>query len=243
MDIQVSHKDDITVLQIQSQPREEDLRTLLKRITNFCRGGRKKFIFDVTGLEHLASTDIAILVNVNDAAKEHGARLVLTGIKPRVSYILDITNLRPFFEIHESFAHAVAALGGGTDLVVRQRPGAPPVDSGERAQRRFGERMVREVAHSRLHVRLLELFSEKRLDIISVKSLAEATGEGEGAVGPVLTDLASAGLLREAGGGTYNYAPSNERAGEIRSFLKLWADPRWHSELLSLVLAREGKGA
>jgi len=241
MDLQISHRDDITIFRVQSQPREEDLRTLIKRVTNFCRGGKKKFIFDITGLAHLASTDIAILVNVNDAVKEHGGRVVLTGIKPRVSYILDVTNLRPFFEIHESFAHAVAALGGGADMVIGQKPGSVPPDSGDRAQRRFGERFVREVAKSRLHVRLLEIFDGKRLDIISVKSLADLTGESASAVAPVLADLTATGVLREAGGGTYNYAPSAEHTGDIRNFLRLWTDTRWHSELLSLILAREGK--
>ena len=106
MQLNISHHGDVTVIDIESQPRSEDLDTLVKRVTNFCKGGRSKFILNLRGLDRLSSTDIAALVNINDTCKEHGASLVLCQLQSKINYVLEITNLRPFFKIAESFSAA-----------------------------------------------------------------------------------------------------------------------------------------
>jgi anti-anti-sigma factor len=117
MAFNIAHHGDVTIIDVESQPRSGDLDTLVKRITNFCQGGHRKFILNLRGLERLSSTDIAGLVNINDTCKEHGAQLVLCQLQPKITYVLEITNIRSFFEVADSFSSAVALLGGGHDVI------------------------------------------------------------------------------------------------------------------------------
>jgi len=115
--LDIRHHGDVTVIEVQSQPHPEDLDVLVRRITKFCEGGHRKFILNLRGVERLSSTDIAALVNINDTCKEHGAQLVLCQLQPKITYVLEITNIRSFFEVADSFSSAVALLGGGHDVI------------------------------------------------------------------------------------------------------------------------------
>jgi len=240
MDVQISHHDDITILRPLREPRAEDIGSLAKRLKNFCQRGQGKIIFAIEGLDHITSTGIGVLVKASDTVKENGGRLVLAGVQPAVERILGLMDLLEFFEIHESFAHAVAALGGGTDVVAQHQAG----ETQQQSPRELAERLIRHVVTSRLHVRLIQLLATKHIDVVSVKTLAKATGESEAALYKPLHDLVKAGLLKSFGQGTaYNYAPSPEQTAEINAFLRLWANSRRHGELLKAILKRERRSA
>jgi anti-anti-sigma factor len=241
LQLNISHHGDVTVIDIESQPRSEDLDTLVKRITNFCRGGHRKYILNLRGLERLSSTDIAALVNINDTCKEHGAKLVLCQLQPKINYVLEITNLRSFFEVADSFSAAVSLLGGAAAAQVAVDRASPvAAREAERRAAQLADKFIAGAVKSRLHLRAFQLLESKRLEIISPKSLAQATGEDETKLLPVIEDLRSLGVLREVGARAYNYSPSAERAKEIRQFLDLWNSPRYHSTILAQILKREG---
>lgn len=243
MDVQISHHEDITVLALLRPPQDTEQATIVKRLRNFCRAGHTKIVFDLRQLEHITSTAIGILVQASDTVKENGGRLLLTGLHPRVERILEMMDLRSFFEIHDTFAHAVAALGGDVSVAAQHEATGAAERAGELSRRELAEQLIHHVVHSRLHVRLVQLLATKRMNVVSVKSLAKVTGESEPALFRPLHDLAKAGILKSLGQGTaYNYAPSPERAAEINAFLRLWADSRSHGELLALVLERERRG-
>lgn len=241
MQLNISHHGEVTVIDLETQPQAEDLDALVRRVTNFCRGGHRKFILNLRGLERLSSTDIAALVNINDTCKEHGARLVLCQLQPKISYVLEITNLRSFFQVADSFSAAVALIGGASAAQVAVDRASPAAArEAERRAQQLAEQFIEQAAKSRLHLRLLQLLESKRLDIVSPKTVAQATGEDEERFKPVIADLHSLGVLREVGANTYNYAPNPERSREIRQFLDLWNSPRYHSDILAKILKREG---
>ena len=241
MQLNISHHGDVTVIDVETQPRSEDLDTLVKRVLNFCRGGHRKFILNLRGLERLSSTDIAALVNINDTCKEHGAKLILCQLQPKINYVLEITNLRSFFEVADSFSSAVALLGGASAAQVAVERAAPvAAREAERRAAQVAEKFIGAVARSRLHLRVLQLLESRRLDIVSPDSLRQSTGEPEDKLMPVIRDLVSLAIVREVGARTWNYAPSPERAREIRQFLDLWNSPRHHSAILAKLLKAEG---
>ncbi|MHC4914104.1 MAG: STAS domain-containing protein [Planctomycetota bacterium] len=242
MQLNISHHGDVTVIDIEEQPKSEDLDTLVKRVTNFCKGGRKKFILNLRGLDRLSSTDIAALVNINDTCKEHDSKLVLCQLQSKINYVLEITNLRPFFQIAESFSAAVSLLGGaGVAQAAVDRANPVAAREAERRAQAMAEKFISRAVKTRLHLRVLQILESARLEIISPTSLSEATGEEEERILPIIADLVKLGVLSEVGTRTYNYSPSQERSREIRQFLDMWNSPRYHSQILSRLLEREGK--
>lgn len=244
MQLNISHHGDVTVIDVETQPRSEDLDTLVKRVLNFCRGGHRKFILNLRGLERLSSTDIAALVNINDTCKEHSAKLILCQLQPKINYVLEITNLRSFFEVADSFSSAVALLGGAAAAQVAVERASPvAAREAERRAQQMAERFIEAVAKSRLHLRVLQLLESRRLEIISPDSIGQTTGESEEKVLAVIRDLSALAILREVGARTWNYSPGPDRAREIRQFLDLWNSPRFHSGILAKLLKREGATA
>jgi anti-anti-sigma factor len=242
--LNISHHGDVTVIDIETQPKTEDLDTLVKRVTNFCKGGRRKFILNLRGLDRLSSTDIAALVNINDTCKEHNSKLVLCQLQSKINYVLEITNLRPFFQIADNFSSAVSLLGGaGAAQAAVDRANPVAAREAERRAQALAEKFIDRAVKTRLHLRVLQILESKRLEIISPSSLSQATGEDEAKILPVVNGLLKLGVLREVGTRTYNYNPSQERAKEIRQFLDMWNSPRYHSQILAKLLEREGKRA
>ena len=242
MQLNISHHGDVTVIDIEEQPKSEDLDTLVKRVTNFCKGGRSKFILNLRGLDRLSSTDIAALVNTNDTCKEHGAKLVLCQLQNKINYVLEITNLRPFFEVADNFSAAVAILGGaGAAQAAVDRANPVAAREAERRAQAMAEKFIGRAAKSRLHLRVLQILESKRLEIISPASLGRATGESEAQIAPVIGDFVKLAILREVGTRTYNYTPSADHSREIRQFLDMWNSPRYHSQILTKLLEREGR--
>ena len=240
MQLNISHHGDVTVIDVETQPRSEDLDTLVKRVLNFCRDGHRKFILNLRGLDRLSSTDIAALVNINDTCKEHSAKLILCQLQPKINYVLEITNLRSFFEVADSFSAAVSLLGGASAAQVAVDRASPvAAREAERRTAQTAEKFIDAVARSRLHLRALQVLESRRLEIISPAGLAQATSENEARLLPVIADLAALAILREVGARTWNYTPSPERAREIRQFLDLWNSPRYHSSILAKLLKRE----
>jgi hypothetical protein len=128
-------------------------------------------------------------------------------------------------------------------VVVQHQPGVAPEQGVKRLPREVAGDFIRHVAKSRLHLRLIRLLATKHLDVVSIKTLAKTTGESQAALFKPLHDLAKAGILKGIGQGTaYNYAPSPERTAQINAFLGLWTNPKWHSELLSMILTSERRG-
>jgi hypothetical protein len=105
----------------------------------------------------------------------------------------------------------------------------------------MAEKFIERAVKTRLHLRVLQILESKRLEIISPTSLSEATSESEEIILPIVADLVKLGVLREVGTRTYNYNPNQERAREIRQFLDMWNSPRYHSQILTKLLDREGR--
>ena len=67
-------------------------------------------ILDLTDVPYIDSVGLGSLVTTYVSHQKTGRYLVLTGVKPRVKKILEVTNVQQFFMIFETTWQAVEAL-------------------------------------------------------------------------------------------------------------------------------------
>jgi anti-sigma B factor antagonist len=85
---------DIIVLEITGKITiGRDCQHLEWTTENLVKEKRKKIIFDLTGVTHIDSTGIGIIVTSAGKAKEAGGQLRLAGINSHLEHILKMTNI------------------------------------------------------------------------------------------------------------------------------------------------------
>jgi anti-sigma B factor antagonist len=72
--------------------------------------GRRNIVVNMTGVSHVDSTGIAMLVASYAAVNRVGGHLILAGLIARVRKVLAITHLLAVFDTSESEADALALL-------------------------------------------------------------------------------------------------------------------------------------
>ncbi len=78
-----------------SQQIEWDLEKLLK-------SNEKKVIFDMTGVEHVDSTGVGIIVMCTGKLKDAGGKLRVAGTRPNIDKILRLTSIDKIVELFPS---------------------------------------------------------------------------------------------------------------------------------------------
>jgi anti-sigma B factor antagonist len=74
---------------------------------NLVREKRKKIIFDLTGVTHMDSTGIGIIVMSAGQVKEAGGQLRLAGVNPHVEHIFKLTSIDKVVAWNPTVAEAV----------------------------------------------------------------------------------------------------------------------------------------
>lgn len=98
---------------------EIDLATapqLRRSIHDLIDGGHRQVAVDLTDVEFMDSTGLGVLIGSLKRLNEDGGNLVLTGLRPAVSRVFEITGLDRIFTVHDSVANL-----GGPDLGTRGR--------------------------------------------------------------------------------------------------------------------------
>lgn len=72
----------------------------------------QKLLIDLSGVTFMNSTAIGVLVSAHTSYKRKGWQVVLTGVNKNIDSIFVITKLTLVFDVHDSRAEAVKALGG-----------------------------------------------------------------------------------------------------------------------------------
>lgn len=74
------------------------------------RDSRPKIILNFSHVEFLSSAALGKLIGFEKRAKQHGAELVLTNIRPEIYEVFAITKLTKLFDIKDDEADALAVL-------------------------------------------------------------------------------------------------------------------------------------
>jgi anti-sigma B factor antagonist len=68
---------------------------------------RVKILLDFSNVDHLSSAALGMLINVNNAVKQHNGQLRLVNIKPQIMEVFEITKLNKLFKILPTRADAL----------------------------------------------------------------------------------------------------------------------------------------
>jgi anti-sigma B factor antagonist len=117
-----SRKREETRVRIEQQPIEPDIvlvqisgRISLGRdcqdvewaVDELIRDCRKKVVFDLSGLDHLDSMGIGVLVMCCGRMKEAGGELRLASLQPRIAELMQMTRLDQIFRFYPTAAAAI----------------------------------------------------------------------------------------------------------------------------------------
>lgn len=85
-----------------------DCKELEWSVENLVKEGRKKVIFDLTGVTHLDSTGIGIIVMSAGQLKKAGGELRIAGATAHVEGVLKMTNVDQIVVLHPTTEAATA---------------------------------------------------------------------------------------------------------------------------------------
>ena len=100
---------DIVVLELTGRITiGRDCKQLEWAVENLVREGRKKVIFDMSGVTNLDSTGIGIVVMSAGQLKKAGGELRVAGATAHVEEVLEMTNIDKIVVLHPTTAAAAA---------------------------------------------------------------------------------------------------------------------------------------
>jgi len=110
LEIQTKHlQPDIVVLEITGRITiGRECKQLEWAVDSLVREKQKKIIFDLTGLTHIDSTGIGIIVMSAGQVKEAGGELRVAGATGHVEQVLKMTNVHQIVGLHPTTVAAAA---------------------------------------------------------------------------------------------------------------------------------------
>ncbi len=76
-------------------------------VEELIRDEKKKVVFDLTGLSHIDSTGIGIIVMCNSKMRAAGGELRLASLQPRIAELMRITRLDQIMQFYPTAAAAM----------------------------------------------------------------------------------------------------------------------------------------
>jgi len=109
LEIQTKHlQPDVVVMEITGRITGKECKQLESATEILVREKHKKIIFDLTGVTHIDSTGIAIIVASASQVKQGGGELRLTGANKHLEQILKTTNVDRLVASYPKAADAAA---------------------------------------------------------------------------------------------------------------------------------------
>lgn len=109
MELWSEDRGDVTVVGIRGRVsigKVEDLNEFLK---NLLEAGKRRFVLDLSEMEHVVSGGIGVLIGFNEKLKGVGGTTCMARVHPRVQRIFTMMSLDAFFRIYEGVDEAVAS--------------------------------------------------------------------------------------------------------------------------------------
>lgn len=111
MDITLESRNDVTIFRLQGRfIAGRDGPQCRQKVQELIESGKRKLIFDLSGVPYIDSTGLGFLAGCRAAALKGGAGLVLVSLGERVRRVLDEVKLSDHFVIAEDEASGIARL-------------------------------------------------------------------------------------------------------------------------------------
>jgi len=97
-------------------------RDLLDLVGRILASGRLRMVLDLAGVEYLDAAGLGMLIRCERRAAAHGGRLILTGARPKVRELMDLSEVAAYLVQSEGLEEAVELLSSGASTGVPSKP-------------------------------------------------------------------------------------------------------------------------
>jgi len=87
----------------------DDSTSFRERVRSLVQAGKKKIVLNLSHVNYIDSSGIAMLVASIQIARSQGAALKLANLSPKIREVLIMTKLTPVFDIYDNEATAIAS--------------------------------------------------------------------------------------------------------------------------------------
>ncbi|WP_179232857.1 STAS domain-containing protein [Paenibacillus rigui] len=103
---------DITIVTIEGRLDANTSSVLESRFVELTEQGRRKFVFELQGLEYVSSAGLRSLLLAAKKTKTLQGKLALAGMNENVREVFDMSGFSAIFSIYGTEAEALAAVQG-----------------------------------------------------------------------------------------------------------------------------------
>lgn len=108
----LNNRKGIEILTVYNLLNELANRDIMLAVETRIADGISNFVVDLSAIDYMNSVGINFLIKMKHRAKECGGGLAIANASPRVQALLDVTKLRPMFNLADSVDEAVKFLAG-----------------------------------------------------------------------------------------------------------------------------------
>ena len=107
MNYSISQKDSIQIIQVKHLINEHENQVILKEVQNKIEDGCNRFVLDLQLLDFMNSVGLNFLISALTRSRKNGGELLIANASGQVENLLEITKLKPLFNLNPSVDAAV----------------------------------------------------------------------------------------------------------------------------------------
>lgn len=105
---QISQEGQVQIFQVRDLLSEYGHQQLLGKAQELIDGGYRNFIVDLREAPVMNSVGLNFLINLRGRSNDQGGQLVICNVSSRIVDLLDMTRVRPLFELCEDLDQALS---------------------------------------------------------------------------------------------------------------------------------------
>ncbi|MFT6321209.1 MAG: anti-sigma B factor antagonist [Granulosicoccus sp.] len=106
------HNDQIQILQVHSLLNEYDNKSIMKDVEKQISQGWTKFVLDLSLMDIMNSVGLNFLIFMMKKSQNSGGNLAVANASDNIVKLLEVTKLKPFFQLSSSVDEAMKNLEG-----------------------------------------------------------------------------------------------------------------------------------
>ena len=106
----ISSQNEIQILKVSNLINEFVIKDILKAAQAKIEKGFSKFVVDLSAVEYMNSVGLNLLINLITKSKDIGGRVAVVNASAKIMHLLEVTKLKPMFQLASSIDEAVQSL-------------------------------------------------------------------------------------------------------------------------------------
>jgi len=105
------HNGQIQILQVESLLNEYDNKSIMQDVEERISSGWNKFVLDLSSMDFMNSVGLNFLIFMLKKARNSGGRFAVANASEQIVNLLEVTKLKPMFDLETSVDNATKKLG------------------------------------------------------------------------------------------------------------------------------------